>query len=196
MTSFSSLRARLVGTVFVAIAPVWVLMYYTHLHWTGFLVGLLALGAAWFGGERFILRQVRLLSKAARQLAAGDLSSRTGLAKEGGELGELARTFDTMAATLEQRVKERERAEKTLLARSLQQTVVGALGQFALVSSDFSALLNQAVMLVAQTLEVEYCNVVELLPDGQSMVLQAGAGWKPGAIGTEKVLADPQTQAG
>ena len=108
MTSFSSLRFRLVGTVFLAVAPASVLMYFADkyyaahygadLPWTEFVVGLLALGAAWFGGERFILRQVRILSKAARQLAAGDLSSRTGLSRERGELGELAHTFDAMAA--------------------------------------------------------------------------------------------------
>ena len=65
------------------------------------MVGLLALAAAWFGGERFILRQVRVLSKAVQQLGAGDLSSRTGLLRERGELGDLARTFDAMAASLE-----------------------------------------------------------------------------------------------
>ena len=61
--------------------------------WAGFVVGLLALIAAWFGGERFILRQVRTLSKAAQSLAAGDLSSRTGLSRETGELGDLALHF-------------------------------------------------------------------------------------------------------
>src|SRR5436853_4192597 len=126
MTSLSSLRVRLVGTVFLAIAPAWVLMYWfarkthTELPWAAFAVGLLALGAAWFGGERFILRQVRVLSNAAQRIAGGDLSSRTGLAKESGELGELARTFDQMAEALEQRGKEREQAEKTLLTRSFQ----------------------------------------------------------------------------
>src|SRR5438477_4831321 len=195
MTSFTSLRARLVGTVFIAIAPAWVLMYYTHLPWTGFVVGLLALGAAWFGGERFILRQVRVLSNAARQLGAGVLSSRTGLADERGELGELARTFDKMAEALEQRVKERETAEKTLLTRSLQQTVVGALGQFALVSSDFSALLNQVVMLVAQTLEVEYCDILELQPGGAFMLLRAGVGWQDGAVGRWTIPADQGSQS-
>ena len=69
MTSFSSLRFRLVGTVFLAVAPASVMMYFadkyytdhygTRLPWTEFAVGLLALAAAWFGGERFILRQVR-----------------------------------------------------------------------------------------------------------------------------------------
>ena len=87
MTSFTSLRYRLVGTVFLAVVPAWVIMYFadkyyaarygSELPWSGFAVGLVALGAAWFGGERFILRQVRVLARAARQFAMGDLSSRT-----------------------------------------------------------------------------------------------------------------------
>jgi signal transduction histidine kinase/ActR/RegA family two-component response regulator len=206
MTSFSSLRFRLVGAVFLAVAPASVLMYFvdryyeahfgTQLTWTQFVVGLLALGAAWFGGERFILRQVRILSKAARQLGAGDLTSRTGLSNEGGELGELAHTFDAMAASLEERVNERERAEKVLLNRAFQQTVVAALGQFAMMSDDVAALLNQAVMLVAQTLEVEFCHVLELQPGGKFLLLRAGGGWKAGCVGKVLIPADERTEAG
>ena len=124
MTSFSSLRARLVGTVFLAVAPAWAVTYLiarrtdSDFPWMTFVIGLLALVAAWFGGECFILRQVRILSRTATHLAAGDLSSRAGLWDEKGELGELARTLDQMAASIEERIKERERAEKTLLNRS------------------------------------------------------------------------------
>ena len=201
MPSFSSLRARLVGSVFLAIAPAWAIMYLlakrtgTEFPWAGFVIGMLALAAAWLGGERFILRQVRVLSRATRRLAAGDLSSRTGLLKEKGELGELARTFDSMAASLEERGRERERAERTLLNRSFQQTVVGALGQFAMVSKDLSALFNQAVMLVAQTVEVEFADVLELLPD-ETLFLRAGIGWKDGFVGKLRVPTDPKTQSG
>src|SRR5262245_23560476 len=137
MTNFSSLRVRLVGSVFLAIAPALVVMYYTQLPWLGFALGFAALIAAWLGGERFIMRRVRTLSLAAQRLADGDLSSRSGLSRESGDLGQLARTFDQMAESLGQRVKERETVEKTLLTRSLQQTVLGALGQFALVTKDF-----------------------------------------------------------
>jgi len=42
-------------------------------------VGLLALAASWFGGEHFILREVRALSSVAQRIAEGDLSARTGL---------------------------------------------------------------------------------------------------------------------
>ncbi len=206
MTKFSSLRARLVGVVFLAVAPAWAVAYLVLRHtgvesdlpWMALSVGigLLALGAAWFGGEHFVLRQIRVLYVAARKLAAGDLSSRTGLAKETGELGDLARTFDGMASTLEQRVKERELAEKTLLARSLQQTVVSALGQFALVSKDFDALLNQAAFFVAQTLEVEYCSILELQPGFQSLFLRAGVGWKNNVVGKATLPNNPFTQSG
>lgn len=205
MIRFSSLRARLVGTVFLAVAPAWALMYCLFkatgaeqdLPWMllAVAVGLLSLGAAWFGGERFVLRQVRELYRAARQLAAGDLSSRTGLTHESSEFGELARTFDNLAASLETRVKEREQAEKTLIARSLQQTVVSALGQFALVSNDFGALLNQAAMMVAQTLEVEYSCILELKGE-DVLYLCAGVGWKDGLIGKATFPAYTGTQAG
>ena len=188
--------------MFLAIAPAWVVMYFVSKHahtefqWPGFVVGFVALVAAWMGGERFILRRVRILSDAAQKLGAGDLSSRTGFAHEQSELGELARQFDAMAGSLEQKVRERELAEKTLLNRSFQQTVVSALGQFALISNDLSALLNQAAMLTAQTLEVEYCQVLELQPDQSAMVLRAGVGWKEGYIGKATVPTDKGTQPG
>jgi signal transduction histidine kinase/ActR/RegA family two-component response regulator len=196
MNHFSSLRVRLVGIVFLAMSPAWVLMYLGYLPWAALIPGLLALGAAWYGGERFINRQVRRLSIATQRLATGDLTSRTGLSGEGGELGQLARKFDQMAASLEKRVTDREQAERDLLCRSLQQTVVGALGQFALVTKDFDALLNQVVMLTAQTLELEYCNVLELEPDGASLFLRAGIGWKEGCVGRVTIPASDYTQSG
>src|SRR5947199_6902831 len=114
MPSFSGLRIRLVGTVLLFITPAWILMYITDLPWVGFALGLLALAAAWFGGEHFILRQIRMLSSAAERLAHGDLSSRSGLTDEKDEIGQLARSFDLMAEALEQRVAERERIGKLL----------------------------------------------------------------------------------
>jgi len=195
MSGFSSLRVRLVGTVLLAITPAWVLMYYNYLPWPGFALGLLALAAAWYGGERFVFRKVRSLQRATLRLAAGDLSSRTGLGGDSGELGQLARTFDEMAASLEKRAKEREQNEKDLLHRAMQQTVVGALAQFAMASTDLSALFNQAVMLVAQTLEVEFSHILEFAPDLEELTLIGGTGWKPDSVGREKISAGPGTQA-
>ena len=175
---FSTLRMQLVGSVFLLITPAGLLMYIYHLEFSGFVVGLLALAAAWFGGEHFIMHQVRGLSATAQKIAGGDLTARTGLRATENELGQLTKLFDQMAESLERHVKNLESAEKNLLNRTFQQTVVAALGQFALTNSDLDALVNQAAMLVAQTLGVEYSAVFEQLPGGQ-LRLQAGVGWKP-----------------
>jgi signal transduction histidine kinase/CheY-like chemotaxis protein/HAMP domain-containing protein len=195
-TGLQSLRIRLVGAIFLAIAPAVAFLYFTRLPWVGFAIGSLALIAAWFGGERFVIRKINLLMRAVRRLEAGDWSARTGLADEPGEIGQLAQSFDSMASALEQRVTEREQEEFRSLNRALQQAAVGALSQFALTSSDFSALLSQAATLISQTLEVEFCRILELLPDGDALLLRAGVGWNKGIVGLAIIDADPRLQAG
>ncbi|MGA3116075.1 MAG: cache domain-containing protein [Syntrophobacteraceae bacterium] len=74
-------------------------------------VTVLALLAAWFGGEVFILRTVKKLVNATRQLASGDLTVRIGPLKEKDELSMLAGSFDDMAESLEQRTRQAQRAE-------------------------------------------------------------------------------------
>lgn len=64
-------------------------------------VALLALLAAWFVGDLFLVRQVNALVAATRRLGSGDLSTRTSLPYHSGELGTLARAFDEMAESLE-----------------------------------------------------------------------------------------------
>ena len=73
-----------------------------------------AFAAAWFGGEFFILRRLRRLVATTERLTHGDLSARTGVERGDGELHQLARAFDQMAESLQQRVAERERAEANL----------------------------------------------------------------------------------
>jgi PAS domain S-box-containing protein len=77
-------------------------------------VTLLALAVAWVGSEISILRRVRGLLNATRRLAAGDLCARTGQPYGVGELSQLARAFDQMAESLQQRVAERAQAEEAL----------------------------------------------------------------------------------
>jgi signal transduction histidine kinase len=90
------------------------------------IVGVLALGAAYIGSDAFILRQVRGLVSAARKMRRGDLTARSGVEHTPGEIGQLARSFDEMAGTLEQRVIDLQRAEGELksLNEELEQRVV------------------------------------------------------------------------
>lgn len=80
------------------------------------LAATLALLAAWFGGDLFILSRVRNLLQATRRLAAGDLGARTGVDYGMGEFGELAHAFDEMAGALQTRAEQRDRAERDLKA--------------------------------------------------------------------------------
>ena len=77
-------------------------------------VALVAMLVAWFGSDLFIMRQIKAMARASRRLTTGQMSARTGLNYGDGELGQLAKTFDEMAATLEKRQAERKRAEMEL----------------------------------------------------------------------------------
>lgn len=77
-------------------------------------VGVVALLIAQVVASRFVLRPVDQLVAASRRLGAGDLTARVEGGKIGGELGELARAFDEMAAALERDRDEQERNEREL----------------------------------------------------------------------------------
>jgi diguanylate cyclase (GGDEF)-like protein/PAS domain S-box-containing protein len=73
-----------------------------------------ALLFAWWGSELFLMRRVERLMGATRRLAAGDLTARTGELSGPTELNQLAQVFDDMAATLQKRQAESERAQQAL----------------------------------------------------------------------------------
>ncbi len=77
-------------------------------------IAALALAVAWVGGDRLIRRPTTALLVAARRLGGGDLTARTGLQHFPGELGDLARAFDDMAAGLQARRVETGHAEESL----------------------------------------------------------------------------------
>jgi signal transduction histidine kinase/CheY-like chemotaxis protein len=186
---FSSLRTQLVASVFLWIspallltfivnqdwfwlyAPEWLRQYSTSVPWGSFIVGILALAAAWFGGERFILRQVHALTQAVLRLARGDLRARSGLGASQGEIGLLAQRFDDMAAALQQRQTERDEADRKLFNRAMQQTAVAAVGQCALTNRNLNVIYEQAVYRVAEMFGVEYAMLFQRLPDGRLLPL-------------------------
>jgi signal transduction histidine kinase/ActR/RegA family two-component response regulator/HAMP domain-containing protein len=196
MPVFSSLRVRLVGTVLLGITPALICLHYYPSPWVGLFVGLLALAAAWIGVEFFIVRQAEILRAAARKLAAGDFQARVAPGIDHSELGQVARAFDELAATLELRGKERDQDEQRLMNRAMQQAALAALGQFALASDDLGVLLNQTVAFIGQTLEVEYCEILELQPGGATLLMRAGAGWREDYVGNLTIASDSDTLAG
>jgi signal transduction histidine kinase len=91
---------------------------------------------------------------------------------------------------------ERTRAVAALETRARQQNAIAQLSQYALEGRDLAALLEDAVALVPRILEVEYCSVLELLPDAKDLLLRVGAGWKEGCVGNTKLYAGQKSPAG
>jgi len=87
-------------------------------------------------------------------------------------------------------------AEKELRDRVRQQEATGRLGLAALSGMSLSDLMDEAVKVVAGVLAVEYCKILELVPDGTALLLRAGVGWKEGIVGTTTVGTNLQSQAG
>jgi len=75
------------------------------------VVSVLAILAAWFLSDIFLLKQVRALIAATRNLAKGNLTARSSLSYDKGELGDLARAFDEMAETLQWREAQLKESE-------------------------------------------------------------------------------------
>jgi PAS domain S-box-containing protein len=93
-------------------------------------------------------------------------------------------------------VTERKQAENEIRLLARLQAVVAEVGQEALRSDHSGQVLDDTVTLVAQTLDVEYCKVLELLPDGKALLLRSGIGWKEGLVGQGTVGAGTDSQAG
>ena len=93
-------------------------------------------------------------------------------------------------------VSDRVERERELETRVRQQQVVTELGRRALEDPDLDELFAEAVEAVADILDNDYCKVLELLPDGEELLLRAGCGWKDGYVGEATVGTDIESQAG
>lgn len=81
-------------------------------------------------------------------------------------------------------------------SRLQHQTVVAYLAQRALAGLRPTELLTEAVERLAETIQVEYVQGLELLPDRSRFLLRAGFGCPPGLVGHATVGATPETVAG
>jgi PAS domain S-box-containing protein len=77
-----------------------------------------------------------------------------------------------------------------------QQAAIAQLGQTALAPLARDALFSEASSIVSRVLETELVDVLELSPDGRSLKIVAGVGWRPGVVGTLEVAAGSGSQSG
>ncbi|MFO1498919.1 MAG: ATP-binding protein [Verrucomicrobiota bacterium] len=85
--------------------------------------------------------------------------------------------------------------EAALNARAQQQVAVAALGQCAL-SEDLPTLTDLVTRFIMYTLEVEFCSLCEAQPDGKTVKVTAGFGWRDGWIGQTLAAPPPESLIG
>jgi two-component system, LuxR family, sensor kinase FixL len=98
--------------------------------------------------------------------------------------------------TLQAEVSRREQIEYRMQERARQQEAITVIGRQALGGADLSALMQAIAALVAKTLSIELCKVLELLPGNNALLLRAGVGWREGLVGQATVSAGTNSQAG
>jgi PAS domain S-box-containing protein len=89
---------------------------------------------------------------------------------------EMIDMFDALASQVGEFL-ERKYAENLRIVQMRQQAVVTRLSKRALLSMDLQELLDEACAQIAQTLSVNFCDVLELIPEKQQLLLRAGTGW-------------------
>lgn len=109
-----------------------------------------------------------------------------------GRLTDGTRLTISMAADL----TRQKQAEVALADRLRQQAAVARLSQTALSGLNLQGLFDQATRLVHDSLNVEYTKVLQLLPDGQWLRVEAGVGWQPDIVGKATVDTQTNSQAG
>lgn len=82
-----------------------------------------------------------------------------------------------------------------LRIKEKQYDALYTLGRMALKCESLQAFMNESVKLIAKTLDLEFCKVLELKPDGNFLLI-AGTGWKPGLVGKASVQGGKWSQAG
>ncbi len=108
--------------------------------------------------------------------------------------GRLSGKAKQKAAEAEREREEALRAEAEVRQMARLQAAVAEVGQEALHNEPSQKVIDQAVARAAQVLRVDYARVLELLPDGKTL-LRAGFGWKSEVAGHTTGSASNETPA-
>jgi len=89
-----------------------------------------------------------------------------------------------------------ERAPEALALRLRQQAILSDFGVEALRATALLPLLQRATELCAEGMEAQFCKALEYQPHQDCLLVCAGVGWAPEAIGTAIIGADLASPAG
>ena len=89
-------------------------------------------------------------------------------------------------------ITDRRLAEDALAEQARHQQVIAELGARALAGGELSAIFDNAVDVLAETLKAEFATFLQREADGRGLFFKAGHGWEAELIGKSKMSVDPQ----
>jgi PAS domain S-box-containing protein len=92
-------------------------------------------------------------------------------------------------------ITDRKLTDEKLISHERFAVAIAELEFDALSGFEVDTLLNAACSLVANSFRVEYCKIMELLPDGKSLIFRAGMGYESD-ISSVKLSAGTDSMAG
>jgi diguanylate cyclase (GGDEF)-like protein len=122
------------------------------------------------------LRRVGAVVRAARKLSAGDLSARAAV-RGNDELGIMARTFNTMAERLQDRVKDEQEAKEQLAERVGELDLLNQMGELLQSCFTLQEAYDVIGRLAARLFSTETGAVFAL--DASGATLETVATWGP-----------------
>jgi signal transduction histidine kinase len=160
------------------------------------VIGLVALVAAWLSAEVMIVRRAQHVVNAALRMRAGDLSARAGLEDDRSEVGQLAHTFDSMAAALQEREAENRRLieETQQLNAELEFRVAKRTEQLQISNNrllDSQAELRRLSEQLMRVAEQERIRISREIHDQLGQLL---TGVKMELRGIDRALSDATSQ--
>lgn len=88
-------------------------------------------------------------------------------------------------------ITAQQRAHRRLSRQAAEQSAVARLGRFALGEQDLDALTHEVASVVATTLEIDHCVVMELESDGSALRAVAGVGLHEGVLRGMRIPSPP-----
>ena len=138
-----------------------------------------------FGAVQQIVRPITQLASTAQKIEEGDLEQRVDV-KSADEIGDLARSFNSMTNQLRQTVQN---LEQIVEDRTLDLQLAVEMSRQISTQLDPAKLVNELVNMTKQSFNLYGVHVFLLDEEHQQLVLRAGAGdYTDGQLPTETVL--------
>ncbi len=108
------------------------------------------------------------------------------------DLGRLG-VFALIAIVLSWFMAAHEKSKQLARILAQRRSIIAKLAEHILIAKDVPDLLNEISPLLCDSFDVEYAGIMQIVPDGNSLLLKAGCGWPDGVVGQLLIGTDTES---